>query len=154
MQRVVGLMVLGVCICLAAGCGGSSGARGYLYRYGNGEAFIQWEQHGHHVHGTISDTQSCCVRGPARLNGGTLTVNGRIAGSNVLLHVSNGGRWWRGTLHPYGLLMSNGVPGEVGVRYQRASVADYNAAVAQTKAAVERMKKRQAAERATTSAGP
>jgi hypothetical protein len=58
-----------------------------------------------------------------------------------------------GTLHSYGLLMrSTAYP--VGIRYRRASVGDYSAAVAQTEAAVQRLKKNQVTEKATTSTSP
>jgi hypothetical protein len=140
-----------ICATVLTGCGGSQPAQtGYLYRYGNGESFIQWHRHGQKFHGTVSTTQSCCVEGPARLIGGTDTINGTISGSNVFFHASH----WHGTLHSYGLLIRTEPPGGVGVRFRRASIADYNAAVAQTKARVERQKKRQAAEQATTSTAP
>ena len=135
-----------MCASLLAGCGGShpvsDAAHGYLYRYGNGESFIQWHRQGQKVHGTIHETTiACCTPIPARLIRGTLTVNGTISGSNVLVHLSNGVRW-NGTLHSYGLLITSEEPSgaPVGVRYRRASGAEYNAAVAQTKAAFQRQK--------------
>lgn len=152
LRRVASLLVLTWAAFGLAACGGSSGARGYLYRYGNGESFIQWQRHGHKVHGTIRTTQSCCVEGPARLLRGSFTVYGTISGSNVLLHYPHGVTV-NGTLHSYGLLMrSTAYP--VGIRYRRASVGDYSAAVAQTEAAVQRLKKNQVTEKATTSTSP
>ena len=134
------------CAGVLAGCGGSHGvpdaAHGYLYRYGNGEAFIQWHRQGQKVHGTISETLiACCTPIPARLIRGNLTVNGTISGSNVFIHLSNGVRW-NATLHSYGLLIGSESPSgaSLGVRYRRASGADYNAAVAETKAALQRRK--------------
>ena len=135
-----------VCAGALAGCGGSHGvpdaAPGYLYRYGNGEAFLQWHRHGRKFHGTINETTiACCAPVPARLIQVTRTVRGTISGSNVFFHVSNGVRW-NATLHPYGLLIRSEEPSgaPLGVRYRRASGADYNAAVAETKAAFQRQK--------------
>jgi hypothetical protein len=135
-----------VCASVLAGCGGShpvpDAAHGYLYRYGNGEAFIQWHRHGQKVHGTINETTiACCTPIPARIIEGTRAVNGTIAGSNVFLQLSNGVRW-NGTLHSYGLLIRSEYPSgaPLGVRYSRASGADYNAAVAETKAEFQRQK--------------
>ena len=129
-----------------AGCGGShpvpDAAHGSLYRYGNGEAFIQWQRDGQKLHGTISETTiTCCEPMPARLVETTHIVNGTISGSKVFLHLLNGVRW-NGTLHSYGLFVryehsqGRGVP--LGIRYRRASGSDYNAALAQTKAAFQR----------------
>jgi hypothetical protein len=136
-----------------AACAGSSGTRGYLYRYGNGEAFIQLQRHGRHLHGTIRDTQFAAV-GPARLLTGGGAVRGTISGSNVTLRGLGG--TVIGTLSSFGLVIRadarTGAP--LGERYRPASVADYNAAVAQTEATVQRQKARQAAEEATTPAGP
>ena len=135
-----------VCAGVLAGCGGSHPvpdvARGFLYRYGNGEAFIQWHRHGRKVHGTISETTiACCTPIPARIIEGTHTVKGTISGSNVLLHLSTGVRW-NGSLRSYGLLIRSEFPSgtPLGIRYRRASGADYNAAVAETKAAFQRQK--------------
>ena len=131
-----------MCAFALAGCGGSRGAHSYLLRYGNGESFIQWQQHGQHVHGTISTTQSSATSPyPVRLLQQSLTLTGTVSGSNVFLHLSNGMKW-NGTLHSYGLLLraesTSGPP--QSARYRRASVADYDAAVAQTKARVRQQK--------------
>lgn len=146
MSRTLAISCAVVCAGVLAGCGGShsvpDAAHGYLYRYGNGEEFMQWQRHGQKVHGTITDTTiACCTPIPARIIEGTLTVNGTISGSNVFLHLSNGVRW-NGKLHPYGLLVSTEEPSgaPLGVRYRRASGADYNAAVTQTKAAFQRQR--------------
>ena len=135
-----------LCAGVLAGCGGSrpvpDAAHGYLYRYGNGEAFLQWHRQGQKVHGTINETTiACCAPIPARIIEGTDTVYGTISGPNVLLHLSTGVSW-NGTLHSYGLLIRSEYPSGVplGVRYRRASGADYNAAVAQTKTAFQRQK--------------
>jgi hypothetical protein len=135
-----------VCASVLAGCGGSHGvpdaAHGYLYRYGNGEAFLQWHRHGQKVHGKITETTiTCCTPIPARIIETTHAVNGTLSGSDVFLHLTNGPSW-NGTLHSYGLLIRSEEPSgaPLGVRYRRASGADYNAAVAQTKAAFRRQK--------------
>jgi hypothetical protein len=150
MSRTLAIGCGVICVGVLAGCGGSQRASGYLYRYGNGEAFIQWQRHREHIHGTWSTTQSCCVEGPARLMTSSVRLNGSISGKNVLFD-SPHGETVSGTLHSYGLLLTSCPPCGVGVRYRRTSVADYNAAIAQTKATVQRMRKRQAAEQA---AGP
>lgn len=146
MLRALAIGCVGVCASVLAGCGGShpvpDAAHGYLYRYGNGEAFIQWHRHGQKVHGTITDTTiACCEPIRPHLIERKVTLDGTISESNVFLHLSNGVRW-EGTLHPYGLLVSTEEPSgaPIGVRYRRASGADYNAAVARTKAAFQRQK--------------
>lgn len=146
MSRVLAIGGAVVCAGLLAGCGGSrpvpDGARGYLYRYANGESFIQWQRHGQKVRGRISDTTiACCVPIRPRLIEKTLTLSGTILGSTVFFHLSNGVRW-NGTLEPYGLLITSEQPSgaPINVRYPRASGADYDAAVARTKAAFERRK--------------
>src|SRR5262249_42508492 len=111
-------------------------------RYGNGEAFIQWHRQGQKVHGTIGETTiACCTPIPARLIRGNLTVNGTISGSNVFIHLSHAVRR-NATLHSYGVLTGSECPSgaSLGVRCRRASGADYNAAVAETKAALQRRK--------------
>jgi len=135
-----------LCVGVLAGCGGSHSvpdtAHGYLYRYGNGEAFMQWHRHGQNVHGTINETTiACCIPIRPHLIDSKVTLDGTISGSNVSLHLSNGVRW-DGTLHTYGVLISTEEPSgaPIGVRYRLASGADYNAAVAQTKAALQRQK--------------
>lgn len=135
-----------VCVGVLAGCGGShsvpDAAHGYLYRYGNGEAFMQWHRHGQNVRGTINETTiACCIPIRPHLIDSQVTFEGTISGSNVFLHLSNGVRW-DGTLHTYGVLISTEEPSgaPIGVRYRLASGADYNAAVSQTKAALQREK--------------
>jgi hypothetical protein len=135
-----------VCASVLAGCGGShpvpDSAEGYLYRYGSGESFLQWHRDGQKFHGTISETSIAGVAPyPARLIEKTSTVSGTILGSSVFFNGSNGVRWY-GTLHSYGLLMVSEQPSgaPINVRYPRASGADYNAAVAQTKEAFRRQR--------------
>jgi hypothetical protein len=134
------------CAGVLAGCGGSQraqdAARGYLYRYGNGEAFIEWQRNGQHVHGTNSTTQiACCAPIRRHLIEQSVTLNGTISGSNVLLHYSNG-TTWAGTLTPSALLIRSaqripaGAPPLPLLRFRRATVADYNATAAKTKAAL------------------
>ena len=127
MMRTVAAGCGVLCASVLAGCGGShlvpDAAHGYLYRYGNGEAFVQWQRHGQEVHGTLNETTiACCVPIPARITERTLAVR------------------WDGALHSYGLLIRSEYPSgaPLGVRYRRASGADYYAAVAQTKAALRR----------------
>jgi hypothetical protein len=162
-RKLSGALVIGcgvICAGALAGCGGShrlqaDGRPGYLYRYGNGESFLQWHRHGQKVHGTIRTTGFPGF-GPARVFRDTTTFKGTISGSKFVLHQSNGNPDLVATLHSYGLLVVNtsGLPRDIGVRYRRATVADYNAAAAQTKAAVERQKARQAAEQAAASSSP
>lgn len=149
MSRSLAIGCAVVCASVLAGCAGShpvpDSAHGYLYRYVNGESFIQWQRHGQQVHGTISNTTishttiACCIPNRPRLIEKSLTVNGTILGSTVFFHLSNGVRW-NGTLHPYGLLITSEQPSgaPINIRYPRAHGADYNAAVAQTKAAFQR----------------
>jgi hypothetical protein len=133
-----------VCGSVLAGCGGShpvpDSAQGYLYRYGNGESFMQWHRQGQKVHGTINDTTiACCMPIRPRIIEGTVTVNGTISGSNVVLHLSNGVTW-TGTLSHPGVFIRLSDNAPMASRYRPASGADYNAAVAQTKAAFQRQK--------------
>lgn len=161
-RTIAVVCVVIACASVLAGCGGSqrvratgaaqriraadasqrvqSAAHGYLYRYGNGEAFIQWQRHGHLVRGTNSTTQiACCAPIPRHLIEASLTVTGTISGSNVRLHYSNG-TTWTGTLTPSALLIRSaqhipaGDPPLPLQRFRRATLADYNAAAAKTKA--------------------
>jgi hypothetical protein len=127
-----------------AGCGGShsvpDAAHGYLYRYGNGESFMQWHRHGQKVHGTINETTiACCLPIRPRIIEGAVTVNGTVSGSKVVLHLSNGVTW-RGTLSHPGVSIRRSGNAPLAIRYRPAIGADYNAAVAQTKAAFQRQK--------------
>jgi hypothetical protein len=153
------------CASMLAGCGGSrnvqaagkspraetagraqrvqNAARGYLYRYGNGEAFIQWQRDGRHVRGTNSTTQiTCCAPVRPHLIEESVAVTGTISGSKVLLHYSNG-TTWTGTLTPTALLIRSaqripaGDPPLPLQPFRRATGADYNAAAAKTKAALQ-----------------
>jgi hypothetical protein len=133
-----------LCAGVLAGCGGShpvpDAAHGYLYRYGNGESFLQLHRHGQKVHGTIDETTiACCAPIPARLIREALTVNGTISGSNVLLRLSNGVTW-TGTLSHSSVSIRSSNNAPLAIRYRLANGADYNAAVAQTKAAFQRQK--------------
>lgn len=146
MSRSLAIGCAVVCASVLAGCGGSrpvpDAARGYLYRYGNGEAFMQWQRHDQKIHGTLNETTiACCAPIPARIIQRTLAVNGTVSGSHVLLHLSDDVAW-NGTLLSSGVLIRSEYPSGVplGVRYRRATGADYNAAVAQTKAAFQRQK--------------
>ena len=123
--------------------GMSSGAQGYLYRYGNGEWFIHWQRHGQHIRGTISDTQLAACGCSVPPGGESGPVTGTISENNVVLHMP-GGVTWNGTLSSSGLVVRTESPSDapLGDRFHAASVADYNAAVAQTIAAVYRQRKR------------
>ena len=111
-------------------------ARGYLYRYGNGEAFIQWRRRGQHVHGTISTTQiACCAPIPRRLIQKRDTVSGTISGSTIVLHLSTGVTW-TGKLSGSGVSIRSSDKAPLAIRFVPASVADYTAAAAKTKASL------------------
>ena len=111
-------------------------ASGYLYRYGNGEAFMQWHRSGQRVRGTITTTQ---VTEPfqRRLLQKRDTFSGTIAGSALVLHLSTGVTW-AGRLSPSGVSIRYSGNAPLASRFRPATGAEYNAAAERTKARLHR----------------
>lgn len=152
-MRFLWLTALTALVLAASGCAGSHRSstpppertgpqqvrwtgRGYLYRYGNGEAFIQWQRRGQHVQGTISTTQiACCAPTPRRLIEKRDAVSGTISGTRIVLHLSTGVTW-RGNLYRSGVFIRYSDKAPLPIRFLRASLADYTLAAAKTRASL------------------